>query len=97
MSRHNDKNIKEVLGQFLTTNKRISTGYYTSRIEEIWKNEMGSVINGYTSRITLYNGELKVYLTSSALKKELSMSKDKVIKLLNDAVGNELIKSVKFY
>lgn len=97
MGRHNDKNIKEVLGAYLASNKRVAKGYYTSHISDVWKEMMGPTIAGYTSKITFRDGVLKIYLESSALKKELSMSKEKIIKLLNEALGHEVVLSVELF
>jgi hypothetical protein len=97
LGRHNDKNIKEVLNDFLASNQRVAKGYYISHIDKVWKQEMGPIISSYTSRIYFKDGALNVYLTSAPLKKELSLSKDKVIHLLNAALGNSIIQSIEFY
>ncbi len=97
MGRHNDKSIKEVLNEFISKDKRVSKGYHTAQIKEIWEEQMGPIISGYTQKIYFNNGSLKVYLSSSALKKELSMGKDKIIKIINEAVNEELITDVEIY
>lgn len=97
LGRHNDKNIKEVLGEFIATNKRVAYGYYTSHIDEIWKQEMGHVINNYTSRLTFKDGILNVYLTSAPLRKELSMGKDKIKDILNRALGADLVQNIQIF
>ena len=95
--RHNDKNIKEVLNEYLAANAKVAKGYYTSHIDEIWKQEMGPIISGYTSKLYFKDGLLKIYLTSASLKKELSMSKPKIIENLNAALGTNLITEVEVY
>jgi len=97
VGRHNDKNIKEVLNDFIASNQRVAKGYYISHIDEVWKQEMGPIISSYTTRIYFKDGALKVYLTSAALKKELSLSKEKAINLLNTALGSAIIQSIEFY
>jgi predicted nucleic acid-binding Zn ribbon protein len=97
MGRHNDKNIKEVLADYMQSNDRVSRGYYSSRMEEIWQTNMGNVIAGYTKKVTFYNGVLKVYLTSSPLKKELLMGRDKIIDIMNEAIGDQIVKEVEIY
>ncbi|MBK9582935.1 MAG: DUF721 domain-containing protein [Saprospiraceae bacterium] len=57
----------------------------------------GSIISGYTSKLYFKDGLLKIYLTSAPLKKELSMSKPKIIENLNAALGTNLIKEVEVY
>ncbi len=97
LGRHNDKNIKEVLGEYLAANKRVAKGYYTSHIDDVWREMMGPTISGYTTKILFHNGVLKIYLNSSAVKKELSMSKDKIITLLNEALGHDVVESVELF
>jgi hypothetical protein len=97
MGRHNDKNIKDVLNDFMASNAKVAKGYYTSHIDEVWKQEMGPIISGYTNKIYFRDGLLKIYLTSAPLKKELSMAKVKIIENLNAALGMELIKEVEVY
>lgn len=97
MNRHNDKNIKEVLAEFISSNKKVSGGYHSVKIEEIWKKEMGEMINSYTTGIKLNDGVLRIYLNSSALKKELSMGKEKIKNIINEALKSMIIKEVQIF
>ena len=94
--KHNDRNIREVLNDAIGKNKRLQKGYSTIRIQEAWKNEMGDIIGSYTQKFYFKDGVLTVYLTSAPLRNELSMSKNKVIDLLNKACKEEIIKSIIF-
>lgn len=97
MPRHNDKKIDKLISEFITSSERVSNGYHAFIIDTIWKDEMGPVIAGYTSRITFSEGVLKVYVTSAPLRKELTMGKDKVIQNLNQAIGSTVILDVQIY
>ncbi|MBC7884136.1 MAG: DUF721 domain-containing protein [Saprospiraceae bacterium] len=97
MGRHNDKSIKDVLSDFITSNPRVSKGYHTAQLEEIWKEQMGPIIAGYTQKIYFKEGVLKVYLTSAPLKKELLMGKDKIMSIINEVVNETLITQVEIY
>jgi hypothetical protein len=97
MGRHNDKNIKDVLTDYMASNAKVAKGYYTSHIDDVWKQEMGPIISSYTSKIYFRDGLLKIYLTSAPLKKELSMGKSKIIENLNAALGMDLIKEVEVF
>ncbi|MDF1699125.1 MAG: DUF721 domain-containing protein [Saprospiraceae bacterium] len=94
--KHNDRNIREVLGDVIGNNRKLQKGYSTLRIKEAWKKEMGEIICSYTQKFYFKNGALTVYLTSAPLRSELSMSKDKVITLLNTSCKEELITSIIF-
>ncbi len=97
MGRHNDKAIKDVLTDYLQSNDRISRGYNTTRMDEIWRTTMGSIIAGYTRKVSFYDGVLRVYLTSSPLKKELLMGKEKIITIMNEACELDVVKDVEVY
>ena len=55
---------------------------------------MGPGIETYTSDVTLRGSAVTVYLTSSAYRQELSMGKSKIIKLMNEELGGDLIKEL---
>lgn len=94
--KHNDRNIREVLGDMIDSNQKLQKGYSTLRIKEAWKQEMGEMICSYTQKLYFKDGILTVYLMSAPLRNELSMSKEKVITLLNKSCREEIIKSVIF-
>lgn len=95
MGRHNDKNIKLVVDAFIGNNKKVANGFYATQISKIWTETMGNMIAGYTSKIALYDGILTIYLTSSPLRKELSMGKEKIISLINEAMGSNIVREVR--
>ena len=94
--KHNDRNIRDVLGDVIGNNKNLNKGYSTLRIKEAWQKEMGEIICSYTQKFYFKDGVLTVYLLSAPLRNELSMSKDKVIDLLNKACNENIIKSIIF-
>ena len=94
--RHNDRNIREVLGDVIGNNRKLQKGYSTVKIKEAWQKEMGEMICSYTQKLYFKDGVLTVYLLSAPLRNELSMSKDKVIELLNNYYNEEIIKSIIF-
>lgn len=61
-----------------------------------WDSVMGEMISKHTKDIFIKNKQLFVTLDSSALRNELSMAKTKIVKLLNDAAGSEIINEVIF-
>ena len=94
--KHNDRNIKEVLSDMIDSNKKLQKGYDTVRIEEAWQQEMGKMICSYTQKLRYKDGVLTVYLLSAPLRNELSMSKEKVINLINKACNGDVVKSIIF-
>lgn len=97
MGRHNDHNIKDVFTFYEEANPRIKKGLDTVKVLEIWHEVMGTTISGYTQKVSFHEGNLKVYLTSAPLKKELLAGKEKIISLLNDALDQPIIRTVEIY
>jgi len=55
---------------------------------------MGNGVNNYTTAIKLVRDVLYVQLSSSVLREELSYGKEKIIAMLNEALGKDLIKKL---
>lgn len=85
--------ISEVLKDFISEN-RLEDGLDKIDARDAWLNVMGNGINTYTTNIVLKNDTLYVSLSSAAYREELSYGKDKIIKMLNENLGKELIKNL---
>ena len=90
-----DRHIKEVLGQYLKKSK-ISNGYKSEKLSQIWANKMGPNISHQTKYIKLYDHVLSIKVESSVLKHELFQNKRGIATMLNEALGDEVIKEVRF-
>ena len=55
---------------------------------------MGNGVNNYTTDVKLERDTLYIQLSSSVLREELSYGKEKIIKMLNDELGKEIIKKL---
>ena len=66
-------------------------------IRNRWNEIMGGAISNKTSSINLNNGILRIYITSSVLKQELTFAKDKIKSHLNSALKKDIIKEVILY
>ncbi len=96
MSRHNDQSIKDVLSQIIKNNPKLDKGLTLQRLQEVWKESLGQVINNYTDEMTYHKGCVRVRITSAPLRQELSMGKVKIINILNEHLGSETIKELTF-
>lgn len=88
-----ESSISDVLKQFIDDNK-LQGGIDKIDVRDAWKNLMGSGVNNYTQEIMLKNETLYVQLTSSVLREELSYGKEKIIKMINEELGREVVKNV---
>lgn len=92
--RQNDiSNIGEALKDFVAVNK-LNKGLDKVNVEEAWKRLMGTGVNNYTTAVKLERDTLYVQLSSSVLREELSYGKTKIIAILNEELGKEVIKKL---
>ena len=66
------------------------------KIYESWDKLLGEPIAKHTVSKQLFGTKLLIKLDSAALRNELSFSKSKLVKSLNDAVGVEMITEITF-
>ena len=87
--------IKDAFKEYLET-FRIKDKFSEARIMNEWERIMGKPIANRTSKIKLYKGKMKVYVSSAPLKNELNMSRSKVLEILQKEYGEDLIQEVVF-
>ncbi len=86
-------NLGDALKEFIKEN-RLQKGMDKVDAREAWTKLMGNGVNNYTQNVELKGETLFVSLTSSVLREELSYGKSKIIKMLNEELGKELIKKM---
>ena len=85
--------ISEALQEFVSDNK-LQKGLDKVHVRDVWNSQMGPAIEKYTTAIKLDRDVLYVQLSSSVLREELSYGKEKIIKMLNEELGRELVKKL---
>ncbi|WP_406684759.1 DUF721 domain-containing protein [Seonamhaeicola sp. MEBiC1930] len=85
--------IKDALKEFVETNN-LEKGLDKINVADAWANLMGNGVNNYTTSVNLQRDTLYVQLSSSVLREELSYGKQKIIKLLNEDLGKEIVKKL---
>jgi len=88
------KSIKEVIGSFMKENN-LSKGFTQIRVKEAWQQVMGNGVQSYTTSVKLNKDVLVIHLSSSVLREELSYGTDKIIKMMNDALEENIITSIR--
>jgi hypothetical protein len=95
MARRNNENISisDALKDFVKDNK-LEKGLDRVNVQDVWKSQMGPAIEKYTTAIKLDRDVLYVQLSSSVLREELSYGKEKIVKMLNEELGKDLVKKL---
>lgn len=90
---NNQSTVGDVLKHIIQVNK-LQPGMDQISVKEAWANLMGNGVNSYTQNVALRNSTLYVELTSSVLREELSLGKSKIIKMINEELGREVVTNV---
>ncbi|SDS43228.1 Protein of unknown function [Gillisia sp. Hel1_33_143] len=95
MKKRNNENMKlsDALQSFVSSNK-LQKGLDKVNAKDVWNAQMGPAIEKYTTSIKLDGNTLYVQLSSSVLREELSYGKERIIRLLNEELGKELINKL---
>jgi len=95
MAKRNNEHIsiQDALKEFVETN-RLEKGLNKVNVADAWVKLMGNGVNNYTKAVNLERHTLYVQLSSSVLREELSYGKQKIINMLNEELGKEIIKKL---
>ena len=92
----NEQTLKEVLLQVVGSPK-IKDKYLLLSIKDAWKTCFGPTIQQYTSELRFREGILTATITSAPLRHELSLNKEKIIRIMNETLQSDHIKVVHIY
>lgn len=92
--RQSEANPMSALMQRFIKVNNLEKGFQKINVEKEWDNLMGPGVKSYTEKITLKGGTLMVKISSASLRVELSYGKEKILKMMNDSLGEEIIKKV---
>jgi predicted nucleic acid-binding Zn ribbon protein len=93
MSKHNEHSLKDAIALLLKTYK-LDDKLTEKRLIGSWESVMGTMIAKHTTDIYIKHQQLFVTLDSAALRNELSLAKSKIVKMMNEAVGKDVINEV---
>lgn len=85
--------LNEAMQQFITKNK-LQNGMDRVNVRDAWANLMGNGVNNYTTAVELRKETLYISLSSAVLRNELNQGKSKIITMLNEEMGKELITKI---
>lgn len=93
MKNGNEHTLKEVLQEMIKVYK-LKSKLQQTKIVSLWEETMGTTIARYTSDIYIRRQKLYVTLNSASLKQELSYGREKILKNLNEALGEDYLQDV---
>ncbi len=85
--------IEDLMQSFIKENN-LSKGMQKIKVEETWNKMMGPGVATHTISVKLQNKTLIIQLNSSVLREELSYGKEKIIKMINEEIGEEVISKL---
>ncbi|WP_299525670.1 DUF721 domain-containing protein [uncultured Lutibacter sp.] len=85
--------IQDLMKDVIKDNK-LTKGMQQLSVKDAWAKLMGNGVVSYTNRVELNGKTLIVNLKSSVLREELSYGKEKIIKMMNEELGEELISKI---
>ncbi|HCE55430.1 MAG: DUF721 domain-containing protein [Lutibacter sp.] len=92
--RFNEFQSMEDLMKNVIKENKLTKGMNQISVKEAWAKLMGNGVVSYTSKVELNGKTLVVKLKSSVLREELSYGKEKIIKMMNEELGEELISKI---
>jgi hypothetical protein len=87
------QSMEDLMKDVIKENK-LTKGMNQISVKEAWAKLMGNGVVSYTSKVELNGRTLVVKLKSSVLREELSYGKEKIIKMMNEELGEELISKI---
>ena len=89
----NDQKLNEILKEMMNS-KKLKPKLQQEKVKSIWEKMMGPSIGRYTRSIHLRKNKLYIQIDSAPLKQELLYGKDKILKIMNEEMGEEVIEEV---
>ena len=96
MKRVNAQSIGEILREFFTQNPEIGRRLDEVRVVHAWREVLGPGVAQATREPYVRGATLHVVLGSPVLRSELMMWRDRLVRTLNERVGTDVIREIRF-
>lgn len=96
MKRVNAQSIGDILREFFTQNPEIGRRLDEVRIVHAWREVLGPGVAQATHEVYVRGATLHVVLDSAVLRSELMMWRDRLVRTLNERVGTDVIREIRF-
>ena len=95
MFKREEKSLKTLLSQVMQDNGLDNKLKEVNMISS-WESVVGAMIAKHTTNLYIISKKLVVKLDSAVLRQELSYNKTKIIDMLNEEAGSEIIDKIEF-
>lgn len=96
MFRREVKSVADVLQQLLRE-EGLETPLQQKRLIDSWETVTGRIVARYTTEKFIQNQTLYVKIVNPALRQDLAMMRQQLVKRLNEQVGSFIISEIKVY
>ena len=96
MFRREVKSVADVLQQLLRE-EGLETPLQQKRLIDSWETVTGRIVARYTTEKFIQNQTLYVKIVNPALRQDLAMMRQQLVKRLNEQVGSLIISDIKVY
>lgn len=96
MFRREVKSVADVLQQLLRE-EGLETPLQQKRLIDSWETVTGRTVARYTTEKFVQNQTLYVKIVNPALRQDLAMMRQQLVKRLNEQVGSFIISDIKVY
>jgi len=83
----------DALKKFLSQSK-LKGSVQALQIEEVWGQIMGKTVARYTDKIRIHGQTLYIDTAIAPLRQELLYQKDRIVQLVNEALGEQVVREV---
>ena len=90
------KSVADVLQQLLRE-EGLETPLQQKRLIDSWETVTGRIVARYTTEKFIQNQTLYVKIVNPALRQDLAMMRQQLVKRLNEQVGSFIISDIKVY
>lgn len=90
-----ESSIQDILKIIIKENK-LDYGINALDVRAAWRNLLGPGIANYTLEVVLKRDVLYVALSSPIVREELTYGKSKIIRMINEELGREVINEIIF-
>ena len=94
MGRKDEKKIGDLLQNMIKKDKQLEQKVLDQRLQDAWNAIASPMIQKYTYKVFYHKRKLYLKLSSSVLRHELNIGKQKLVKNMNEELGEELIDEV---